>query len=51
MHAILEQVLQDVFSVDPPRGYITRGSTPTGHESQGAWRHDKLIGGKPPVVK
>jgi hypothetical protein len=22
-----------------------------GHESQGAYRQDKLIGGKPPVVK
>jgi hypothetical protein len=22
-----------------------------GRESQGAWRQDKLIGGKPPVVK
>jgi hypothetical protein len=22
-----------------------------GHESQGAWRQDELIGGKPPVVK
>jgi hypothetical protein len=22
-----------------------------GHESQGVWRQDKLIGGKPPVVK
>jgi hypothetical protein len=23
----------------------------TGRESQGAWRQDELIGGKPPVVK
>jgi hypothetical protein len=23
----------------------------TGHESQGALRQDKMIGGKPPVVK
>jgi hypothetical protein len=23
----------------------------TGLESQGAWRQDELIGGKPPVVK
>jgi hypothetical protein len=23
----------------------------SGRESQGAWRQDKLIGGKPPVVK
>jgi hypothetical protein len=22
-----------------------------GHESQGAWRQDELIGGKPPVIK
>jgi hypothetical protein len=24
---------------------------PSGHESQGAWRQDELIGDKPPVVK
>jgi hypothetical protein len=23
----------------------------TGHDSQGAWRQDELIGGKPPVIK
>jgi hypothetical protein len=23
----------------------------TGRESQGAWRQDEMIGGKPPVVK
>jgi hypothetical protein len=23
----------------------------TGRESQGAWRQDELMGGKPPVVK
>jgi hypothetical protein len=23
----------------------------TGHESQGAYRQDEMIGGKPPVVK
>jgi hypothetical protein len=27
------------------------GKKISGHESQGAWRQDKLIGGKPPVVK
>jgi hypothetical protein len=23
----------------------------TGHESQGAWRQDELIGGKTPIIK
>jgi hypothetical protein len=32
-----------IASVQPKKNY--------GRESQGAWRKDKLIGGKPPVVK
>jgi hypothetical protein len=27
------------------------GEKISGFESQGAWRQDRLIGGKPPVVK
>jgi hypothetical protein len=27
------------------------GKKISGRESQGAWRQDELIGGKPPVVK
>jgi hypothetical protein len=36
------------------KGYYRRSSVEkinSGRESQGAWRQDKLIGGKPPVVK
>jgi hypothetical protein len=33
--------------------YYRQGSVKkmSGRESQGAWFHDELIGGKPPVVK
>jgi hypothetical protein len=34
--------------------YGSKGSVEkiiSGHEPQGAWRQDELIGGKPPVVK
>jgi hypothetical protein len=36
------------------KGYDRKGSvdkTNPGRDSQGAWRQDELIGGKPPVVK
>jgi hypothetical protein len=35
------------------KDYDSKGSDEkmSGRESQGAWRQDKLIGGKPPVVK
>jgi hypothetical protein len=36
------------------KDYDRKGSvakTKSGRESQGAWRQDELIGGKPPVVK
>jgi hypothetical protein len=36
------------------KDYDRNGSVETkiaGRESQGAWREDELIGGKPPVVK
>jgi hypothetical protein len=36
------------------KGYDGKGSvgkTFSGRETQGAWRQDELIGGKPPVVK
>jgi hypothetical protein len=36
------------------KGYDQKGSIQkinAGRESQGAWRQDELIGGKPPVVK
>jgi hypothetical protein len=37
------------------KDYYLKGSIEkkkiSGRESQGAWRQDELIGGKPPVVK
>jgi hypothetical protein len=36
------------------KDYYHKGSVEneiSGHESQGAWRQDELIGDKPPVVK
>jgi hypothetical protein len=36
------------------KDYDRKGSVEkkiSGRESQGAWRQDELIGGKPPVVK
>jgi hypothetical protein len=36
------------------KDYDRKGSVEkriSGHEPQGAWRQDELIGGKPPVVK
>jgi hypothetical protein len=35
------------------KDYNRKGSVAkiSGHDPQGAWRQDELIGGKPPVVK
>jgi hypothetical protein len=34
------------------KDYVLKGSAEknSGHDRQGAWRQDELIGGKPPVV-
>jgi hypothetical protein len=36
---------------DRKGSFAKKKNTISGHEPQGAWRQDELIGGKPPVVK
>jgi hypothetical protein len=33
------------------KGSVAKKKKSSGRETQGAWRQDKLIGGKPPVLK
>jgi hypothetical protein len=33
------------------KGSVIKKKKNSGHDPQGAWRQDELIGGKPPVVK